>query len=181
MSNRLSLAQTLPADVLRLILKWVVHEMRSPLFGNSLQVRHLKELQYVSSTWRQQALEFLWRQLAFVIDDANSNMGLSRPRRVKNKGLPNNAANLVREIHVRVTLRGIIGGGAHKVLNELIGATKCFPLANKVVVRVDDYRDLRIQFGDSAVANALEFAKLLKSIAPAATSVDVTSNGGSSE
>ncbi|KAJ2018477.1 hypothetical protein IWW57_005226, partial [Coemansia sp. S610] len=181
MSNRLALAQTLPADVLRLILKWVVHEKRSPLFGNSLQVRHLKELQYVSSTWRQQALEFLWRQLKFVVDDTNGQVRLNCQRWVKNKGLPNNATNLVREIHVRVTLRGIISGGAHKLLNEFIGDTKCFPLANKVVVRVTDYKDLHIQFGDSAVANALEFAKLLKSIAPAATSVDVTSNGGSSE
>ncbi|KAJ2428022.1 hypothetical protein GGF41_001499 [Coemansia sp. RSA 2531] len=173
MSNHLSPAQALPIDVLRSILKWVTLEKGSQLHGYSFQLENLKELLTVSSAWRQVALEFLWRQVNFTINDNKGEVQLKRPKWVKNNALPHNAANFVKEVIVNVSMSDIVGGVGHRLLNNYIGHTKLFPLANKLTLSIEECMGYHVDDKDLAIANALEFAKLLKSIAPASTTIKV--------
>ncbi|KAJ2406104.1 hypothetical protein GGF41_006982, partial [Coemansia sp. RSA 2531] len=123
MTNHLSPAQDLHVDILRSILKWVVNEQRSPLHASSCEKSHLKELLTVSSTWRQAALECLWRELTFSIDIPTNKVYLERPVWVKQKSLPHNVENLAKEIHVCAPMSGIASGMAQKLLVDYLGDT----------------------------------------------------------
>ncbi|KAJ2108522.1 hypothetical protein GGI16_001102, partial [Coemansia sp. S142-1] len=177
MSNHLSPAQALPIDVLHSILKWVTLEEKSPLHGYSLELENVKELLTVSSTWRQVALEFLWRKLDLNIDVSRSIVRLYSPEWVGNNALPHNAVNLVKKISINVLLSDIVSGKAHRLLDNYIGNTKCFPLANRLTLTIVEYMDYHADDKDMAIANALEFAKLLKSMAPSSMTIELSCYG----
>ncbi|KAJ2096221.1 hypothetical protein GGI16_004935, partial [Coemansia sp. S142-1] len=130
------------------------------------ELTHLRELLKVNSSWRQVALEFLWRKLEF--DLTTNEVHLKRPDWVKWNSLPPNAANLVKEIHVLVPMPRIVSGLAHKLLDDYIGDTRCLPLAKKLHVIISGYNRQKFDPNDKemAMANALEFAKLLRSFTP---------------
>ncbi|KAJ2073759.1 hypothetical protein GGH13_001787, partial [Coemansia sp. S155-1] len=173
MTNHLSPAQILHVDVLRSILKWVVNEQRSHLLVNCSELGNLKELLTLSSTWRQAALECLWRELTLSIDTPTNEVHLERPVWVKQKSLPYNVENLAKEIHVCAPMSGIASGMAQKLLVDYLGDTQCFPLVYKLTVSVIDYYGQYTDSKCNSIPNTLEFAKLLKSMAPAATTVEV--------
>ncbi|KAJ2417816.1 hypothetical protein GGF41_005294, partial [Coemansia sp. RSA 2531] len=127
----------------------------------------------VSSTWRQVALEFLWHKLSLTIDATPDNVRLHSPKWLKANMLPYNASNLTKEICVSVSLPDIVSGVAHKLLFNYIGDTKRFLLAYKLTVLISDYKSLNIDATDVAITNALEFAELLKSMAPSALTREI--------
>ncbi|KAJ2427865.1 hypothetical protein GGF41_001542, partial [Coemansia sp. RSA 2531] len=173
MTNHLSPAQILHVDVLRSILKWVVNEQRSHLLVNCSQLGNLKELLTLSSTWRQAALECLWRELTLSIDTPTNEVHLERPVWVKQKSLPYNVENLAKEIRVSAPMSGIASGMAQKLLVDYLGDTQCFPLVYKLTISVIDYYGQYTDSKCNSIPNTLEFAKLLKSMAPAATTIEI--------
>ncbi|KAJ2432013.1 hypothetical protein GGF41_000259 [Coemansia sp. RSA 2531] len=173
MSNYLSPAQALPADVLRSIIKWVVNEKKSPFVEASCQLGKLKELLIISSTWRQAALEFLWKQLHLIVNVPSNDVCLKRPNWLIHNMLPHNAASLAKKIHVLVPMSSIVLGVAHKLLVSYIGSTKCFPFVYNLTVKITDVKDQHYVAKDVAISNAIEFAKLLKSMAPDAKTVNM--------
>ncbi|KAJ2430451.1 hypothetical protein GGF41_000991 [Coemansia sp. RSA 2531] len=177
MSNHLSPAQALPVDVLRSILKWVVLEERSPFSEDYCRVNYVKELLAVSSAWRQTSLEVLWKKFKLTIPVTTNEVILNCPKWAEHSRLTHNATNLARELYVSIPMFSIIGGFAYKLLVNYFGDTKCLPLANKLTVNVMAFTDQRFDSKDMAIANCLEFAKLLKSMAPAATAVRVLCDG----
>ncbi|KAJ2869005.1 hypothetical protein GGH93_006293, partial [Coemansia aciculifera] len=60
----------------------------------------------------------------------------------------------------------IVSGIAYKLLIDYIGDTKCFPFVNKLSIKIFDFSEKHDVVNDMAIFNALEFAKLLKSMAP---------------
>ncbi|KAJ2348279.1 hypothetical protein GGH92_002883, partial [Coemansia sp. RSA 2673] len=66
----------------------------------------------------------------------------------------------------------VLSGAANSLLVDYIGDTKCFPLAYNLTVSVSDYETQHVN-KETAINNALEFAKLLKSMAPAATTAEI--------
>ncbi|KAJ2465733.1 hypothetical protein GGI03_002499, partial [Coemansia sp. RSA 2337] len=85
-------------------------------------------------------------------------------------------------------MSAIVSGVAHKLLVDYIGDTKCFPFVKKLIVKITEFKDQHVDSKEIANANALEFAKLLKSMAPATTAVklvcdkcDDSDNGGNSD
>ncbi|KAJ2430450.1 hypothetical protein GGF41_000990 [Coemansia sp. RSA 2531] len=177
MPRHLSPAQALPADVLRLIVKRLVVERRSVHFEAFCRINYLEELLAVCSTWRQVAIEYLWRQLKLTINAITNEVHLERPTWIKNKTLPHNAAHLTKIIHVGVPMSSIVNGVAQKLLVDYIRDSKCFPFVKKLTVEITGLKDQHIDSKESDIANTLEFAKLLKSMTPSAVTVKVICNG----
>ncbi|KAJ1909437.1 hypothetical protein LPJ71_003526, partial [Coemansia sp. S17] len=67
----------------------------------------------------------------------------------------------------------VVSGNAHKHLLDYIGATASFPLVNKLAVEIPDYKDQHYDAEVIAFVNARRFAKLLKAMAPAATTIEL--------
>ncbi|KAJ2055348.1 hypothetical protein GGI08_004174, partial [Coemansia sp. S2] len=67
----------------------------------------------------------------------------------------------------------VVSGNAHKHLLDYIGATASFPLINKLAVEIPDYKDQHYDAEVIAFVNARRFAKLLKAMAPAATTIEL--------
>ncbi|KAJ2063865.1 hypothetical protein GGH92_006658, partial [Coemansia sp. RSA 2673] len=70
-------------------------------------------------------------------------------------------------------MSGIASGVAQKLLVDYFGRIKCFPLTSKLKFAISDYKSPSIDATDVALSNALEFAERLKSMVPAATTIDV--------
>ncbi|KAJ2431085.1 hypothetical protein GGF41_000708 [Coemansia sp. RSA 2531] len=87
---------------------------------------------------------------------------LNHPKWVNSNSLPNNAINLVKKIHINVNMPSVASGNAYKLLVDYIGDTKLFPLANKLTVNISKVKTDGTDYKDTGIANALEFAELLK-------------------
>ncbi|KAJ1924609.1 hypothetical protein LPJ71_000462, partial [Coemansia sp. S17] len=89
---------------------------------------------------------------------------------------------MAREINVSASVPAIVSGVAHKLLVEYIGDTKCFPFAGRLRLTTKSL-DSKPQPFDPimAIPNALAFAKLLKSMAPAAVSTEIVWNRGTTQ
>ncbi|KAJ2354269.1 hypothetical protein GGH92_000139 [Coemansia sp. RSA 2673] len=62
---------------------------------------------------------------------------------------------------------------AQKLLVDYLGDTQCFPLVYKLTISVIDYYGQYTDSKCNSIPNTLEFAKLLKSMAPAATTIEI--------
>ncbi|KAJ2339093.1 hypothetical protein GGH92_006872, partial [Coemansia sp. RSA 2673] len=69
-------------------------------------------------------------------------------------------------------MSGIASGVAQRLLVDYFEPIKFFPFAYKLFVRINDYKSPSIDATDVALSNALELAELLKSMAPAATTIE---------
>ncbi|KAJ2061013.1 hypothetical protein GGI17_003352 [Coemansia sp. S146] len=127
----------------------------------------------VCSGWRQAALERLWRKLEFAFNGMTNELNLSPPPWLSKAILSPSAANMAKELHVTVPWSTLVDGTAYKLLSESIGDTRVLPSAYKLVFMVSDYTGGSSYPKDIAISNALDFAQLLKSMVPAATTIEV--------
>ncbi|KAJ1923741.1 hypothetical protein LPJ71_000750, partial [Coemansia sp. S17] len=70
-------------------------------------------------------------------------------------------------------MAGIVSGTAHTLLTEYMGDTTALPMVYELVVIINDYNSEYEGSKESAIANILQFAKLLKSLTPNATMTNV--------
>ncbi|KAJ1891138.1 hypothetical protein LPJ71_007760 [Coemansia sp. S17] len=70
-------------------------------------------------------------------------------------------------------MSGIATGVAQKLLVDYFGPIKFFPFAYKLIVDIIDYKSPGIDATDVALPNTLEFAEILKSVAPEATTTEI--------
>ncbi|KAJ1916092.1 hypothetical protein LPJ71_002003 [Coemansia sp. S17] len=119
---------------------------------------------YVCSTWRHETLEFMWRELNIAINENDNMIHIFNPSFAKNFMLPGNAASIVRELNISVSLSSILSGNAYRLLSEFMGNTTSLPLVRKLLVLIVDSPVGHGCTKDVGIGNTLEFAQLLRSI-----------------
>ncbi|KAJ2416189.1 hypothetical protein GGF41_005530, partial [Coemansia sp. RSA 2531] len=147
----------------------VVNEMKMPFGGVSSDKHKLKALLSVCYSWREVALEYLWNKAKLKLNANSNRVRLTRSPWIKENVLSRHTANMVKELHVGVHLSGIVSGTAYKCLVEYLEDTKYYPSTYKLVVTVNYFKS---EPSDESVTNVLDFAELLKSMAPAAKTTE---------
>ncbi|KAJ2462173.1 hypothetical protein GGI03_004644 [Coemansia sp. RSA 2337] len=139
----------------------------------------MTELMYVCQTWRQAALEYMWRELSLTINEEDKTIFVNNPKSSKLFKLPVNAEYLVREIRISVSMCSIINGTAYKLLAEYMGDTPpSLPLARKLFIMIVDYPIEEFLTRDNAITEAQRFVQLLQSISQMPTlTTEIKYNG----
>ncbi|KAJ2351325.1 hypothetical protein GGH92_001893, partial [Coemansia sp. RSA 2673] len=173
MFNHVSAAQALPSEILRLVINYAASMPCHDSDNESHAIDGVKQVLSVCYMWRQAALEFLWRELNINVLEEDEEVCEDRPSWVNNYWLPQRTEYLVREFGISVSLEGIFSGAACDLLTKYMADTPCLPHVYKLRFFLSDaYLKHNWEYGN-ATTNALEFAQLLKRIAPAASSIVV--------
>ncbi|KAJ2341255.1 hypothetical protein GGH92_005894, partial [Coemansia sp. RSA 2673] len=141
----------------------------------------VKESLSVCSTWRQAALESLWKTLQLSINEENNDIFIVNPEWAKQFLLPENAESLIRQLKIHVSISSIISGTAYKLLASYMGNAVSLPLVNKILIMINNNPIEREYVEDVAFSNAIEFAKKLNSLTTKETTETELKYNGTSE
>ncbi|KAJ2108544.1 hypothetical protein GGI16_001092 [Coemansia sp. S142-1] len=164
MSTRVSPAQVLHSDILRLVLQHVVLESKTRALGSIGNMYNLRHIMYVCSAWRQEAREYLWKKLYLTIDNKSNDAYIDQPGLRPSSTPTLIATNFVRELRVKVSWGSIVSGAAHKLLTELMGDTATMIQARKLCVTITNDLVASEDPMSNSINNPLEFTRLLKSM-----------------
>ncbi|KAJ2800434.1 hypothetical protein H4S07_005180, partial [Coemansia furcata] len=140
----------------------------------------LQELLSVCSTWRQSALDYMWREYRIIICESKDIVYNSRPKWFDNYWHPSRTAHLVRELGIHIPWFRLFNGDARKLLAEYMRYTPLLPLVHKIRIVISDEMGNPDYMNVTANNNVLEFSLLLQSLTPAVSSIDVKFEDGSS-
>ncbi|KAJ2694727.1 hypothetical protein H4218_005477, partial [Coemansia sp. IMI 209128] len=105
-----------------------------------------------------------------TINEKAGSIRLSRPNWVENEELPHDAAHLVREFRVNMSMSSVVGGSSLRLLTEYLGDCR-FPIANKLYVTINGYHTEARDSREGAIANINAFCLFLRSLVPADVAV----------
>ncbi|KAJ2688915.1 hypothetical protein IWW39_001877 [Coemansia spiralis] len=110
------------------------------------------------------------KRLQLTINEKAGSIRLSRPNWVENEELPHDAAHLVREFRVNMSISSVAGGSSLGLLTEYLGDCR-FPIANKLYVTINGYHTEARESREVAIANINAFSLFLRSLVPADVAV----------
>ncbi|KAJ2416972.1 hypothetical protein GGI10_000573 [Coemansia sp. RSA 2530] len=110
------------------------------------------------------------KRLQLTINEKTGSIRLSRPNWVENEELPHDAAHLVREFRVNMSMSSVVGGSSLRLLTEYLGDCR-FPIANKLYVTINGYHTEARELREVAIANINAFCLFLRSLVPADVAV----------
>ncbi|KAJ2353210.1 hypothetical protein GGH92_000799 [Coemansia sp. RSA 2673] len=164
MSVSVSPAQALPSNILRLILEQAAKGIPLPSGGVQVNDILVKELLSVCCTWRQAALEHMWRALRLTINTKGNTIVVNNLRWDEKFQLPLDAENLVREVNLFVSLSSIASGVALRLFSEYMGKVVRLPLTHRLLILITDCAMDPSCDVESASSNAIKFGQLLNAM-----------------
>ncbi|KAJ1912078.1 hypothetical protein LPJ71_002788 [Coemansia sp. S17] len=137
------------------------------------------EMLYVCSSWRQAALEFIWKDLNLIIRHDSSKVLISGLPWPYLSYVPHGLACLVENVKLTVPMSIIVNGVAHGLLSEFMRDTVEFSAARRLNILVTDWSYKTLRLTDEAIGNVTEFAHLLQSATQGVATVEVAFTGDS--
>ncbi|KAJ1888787.1 hypothetical protein LPJ71_008380, partial [Coemansia sp. S17] len=119
MSNQASSAQKLPSEVVRLVIPYVVNEIKYKSGFVDSKMDNLRELLSVCSIWRQTVLEYMWKEHQITVGD-KVRVSNIRPKWLERYWQTSKTGHMVRYLSIGIPWPSIFDGTAYKKLLDYL-------------------------------------------------------------
>ncbi|KAJ1669127.1 hypothetical protein GGF38_002492 [Coemansia sp. RSA 25] len=176
MSESPSPFQLLPWNIVNSIINHTITEecqVSIVIRVVSKQKSPYSEYLSICRIWRHLVLERIWKKYFLNISAEFGDVFTNNPRWREGCVPPPNQAALVRDVEIQVPFAGILTGSAYNLLEKSQYGSVVLPFAHRLVINLlDTMGDFEVDEAE-AIANALSFIRLLRSLAPATNQVNV--------